>query len=64
MIRYVRMADPKLLTPGRFPTLDALCDRCEALSGFQASWPPNSFLQLARDRSGHNNAFWLISLIR
>jgi glutathione S-transferase len=44
MIRYVRMADPKLLTPGRFPTLDALCDRCEALSGFQASWPPNSFL--------------------
>jgi glutathione S-transferase len=39
MIRYVRMADPELLQPGRFPTLDALSDRCEALPAFQATWP-------------------------
>jgi glutathione S-transferase len=38
-IRYVRMADPDLLPPGRFPTLDALSERCEALPAFQATWP-------------------------
>jgi glutathione S-transferase len=38
-VRYVRMADPDLLPPGRFPTLDALSARCEALPAFQATWP-------------------------
>jgi glutathione S-transferase len=44
MIRYVRMADPELLQPGRFPTLDALSDRCEALPAFQATWPADYVL--------------------
>jgi glutathione S-transferase len=39
MIRYVRMADPELLPPSRFPTLDALSDRCEAHPAFRATWP-------------------------
>jgi glutathione S-transferase len=39
MIRYVRMADPDLLPPGRFPALDALSARCEALPAFRATWP-------------------------
>jgi glutathione S-transferase len=39
MFRYVQMADPSLLPPGRFPTLDALSARCEALPVFQATWP-------------------------
>jgi len=44
MIRYVRMADPDLLPPGRFPTLDALSARCEALPAFQATWPADYVL--------------------
>jgi glutathione S-transferase len=39
MIRYVRMADPEVLQPGRHPSLDALTDRCEALPAFQATFP-------------------------
>jgi glutathione S-transferase len=39
MIRYVRMADPELLPPGRHPSLDALSARCEPLPEFQATWP-------------------------
>ncbi len=39
MIRYVRMADPALLPPGRYPALDALSDRCEARPEFQATYP-------------------------
>jgi glutathione S-transferase len=39
MIRYVTLADPELLPPGRHPTLDALSERCEALPEFQATWP-------------------------
>jgi glutathione S-transferase len=47
MIRYVRLADPDLLPPGRHPALDALSDCCEALPAFKATWPadyvvPNS----------------------
>jgi glutathione S-transferase len=38
-IRYVTMADPDLLPPGRHPSLDALSARCEALPAFQATWP-------------------------
>jgi glutathione S-transferase len=39
MIRYVRMADPEALPPGRHPSLDALSQRCEALPAFQATFP-------------------------
>jgi glutathione S-transferase len=39
MIRYVRLADPELLPPGRHPSLDALSRRCEALPPFQATYP-------------------------
>jgi glutathione S-transferase len=39
MLRYVRIADPDLLPPGRFPALDSLSTRCEALPAFQATWP-------------------------
>jgi glutathione S-transferase len=38
-VRYVRLADPDLLPPGHFPTLDARSERCEALPAFQATWP-------------------------
>jgi glutathione S-transferase len=39
MIRYIRMADPEALPPGRHPSLDALSERCEALPAFQATFP-------------------------
>jgi glutathione S-transferase len=39
MVRYVRMADPEALPPGRHPSLDALSERCEALPEFQATFP-------------------------
>ncbi len=39
MMRYVRLADPDLLATGRYPSLDAVADRCEALPAFKATWP-------------------------
>jgi glutathione S-transferase len=39
MVRYVRMADPEALPPGRHPSLDALSERCEALPAFRATFP-------------------------
>jgi glutathione S-transferase len=39
MIRYVRMTDPALLPPGRYPTLDAVSEECEARPEFKATWP-------------------------
>lgn len=39
MMRYVRLAVPDLLPPGRYPALDAVSDRCEALPAFKATWP-------------------------
>jgi glutathione S-transferase len=39
MLRYVQLADSSLSPPGRFPTLDALSARCEALPAFQATYP-------------------------
>jgi glutathione S-transferase len=39
MLRYVTMADPEVLPPGRHPTLEALSARCEALPEFEATWP-------------------------
>jgi glutathione S-transferase len=39
MIRYVQQADPDLLPSGRYPSLEALSQRCEALPAFRATWP-------------------------
>jgi glutathione S-transferase len=44
MIRYVRMADPELLPPGRYPALDAVSRRCEGLPAFQATYPADYVL--------------------
>ena len=42
MLRYVTLADPELLPPGRHPSLDALSARCEALPEFKATRRPNT----------------------
>jgi len=39
MMRYVRLADLDVLPPGRYPSLDAVSDRCEVLPAFKATWP-------------------------
>lgn len=39
MMRYVRLAAPDLLPTRRYPSLDAVADRCEALPAFKATWP-------------------------
>jgi glutathione S-transferase len=39
MLGYVRLADPDLLPNGRYPSLDALSRRCEALPAFRATFP-------------------------
>jgi glutathione S-transferase len=39
MMRYVRLAYPDLLPRGRYPALDDLSDRCEALPAFEATYP-------------------------
>lgn len=39
MIQYVRLADPELLPAGRYPALDALSARCEAIPAFKTTWP-------------------------
>jgi len=39
MVRYIGLADPDLLPPGRYPSLDALSQRCEALPAFRATYP-------------------------
>jgi glutathione S-transferase len=39
MIRYVRMADPELMPPGRYAALDALSERAEARPEFRATYP-------------------------
>ncbi|MBM3648848.1 MAG: glutathione S-transferase family protein [Alphaproteobacteria bacterium] len=38
-IRYVRLAMPDLLPEGRYPALDAVSRRCEALPAFQSCYP-------------------------
>ena len=43
MVSYVRLADPDLLPPGRYPALDALSQRCEALAPFKAAWPGDAY---------------------
>ncbi len=44
MIRYVQMADPELLPAGRYPTLEALSQRCEARPEFRATYPAEAVL--------------------
>ena len=39
MIRYIGQADPDLLPSGRYPSLEALSQRCEAHQAFRATWP-------------------------
>lgn len=39
MIRYIRMSDPDLMPPGRYPQLDILSERCEARPEFKATYP-------------------------
>ena len=39
MMRYVRLASADLLPRGRYPALDAVSDRCEALPAFKATYP-------------------------
>ncbi len=39
MMRYVRLAVSDLLPVGRYPALDAVSDRCEALPAFTATYP-------------------------
>ena len=39
MIRYVRMADPELMLPDRYPVLDALSALCEERPEFAATYP-------------------------
>ncbi|HET6237807.1 MAG TPA: glutathione S-transferase N-terminal domain-containing protein [Acetobacteraceae bacterium] len=39
MIHYVRISDPDLLPPGRYPALDALSAHCEPLREFKATYP-------------------------
>ena len=41
MIRWSRIAAPDFLPPGRYPALDALSGRCEALAEFAATDPPD-----------------------
>jgi glutathione S-transferase len=41
LVRYLQMTDPELLGSGRYPTLEALSARCEALPEFQATYPPD-----------------------
>lgn len=44
MIRHVRMADPELLPPGRYPALDTLSERCEVRAEFRATYPADYVL--------------------
>ena len=39
MIRYIHLADPDLLPSGRYPSLDAVSQRCEALPVFRKTYP-------------------------
>jgi len=41
MYRYVQLADPDLLPCDRYPNLDALSQRCESRTEFQATCPPD-----------------------
>jgi glutathione S-transferase len=46
MMRYVRLAVPDLLPRERYPLLDMISDRCEALSAFRETWPADYVVQV------------------
>lgn len=46
MVRYIRLADPDLLSSGRHPSLEALSQRCEAHQAFRATWPADYVVPL------------------
>jgi hypothetical protein len=37
LVAYIRMADPELMPPGRYASLESLADRSEALPAFAAT---------------------------
>jgi glutathione S-transferase len=39
MVRHVRLVDPELMPVGRFPALDELSARCEAMPEFKSTYP-------------------------
>jgi glutathione S-transferase len=39
LVRHLRLADPSLFPPGRYPALEALSQRCEAMPEFKATFP-------------------------
>ncbi len=39
MIRYIHLAEPDLMPSGRYPSLEELSQRCEALQAFRATYP-------------------------
>ncbi len=41
MLRFVEIAMPEIVPAGRYPSLDVLRERCEALPAFQATFPPD-----------------------
>jgi glutathione S-transferase len=48
MMRYVRLADRDVLPQGRYPALDAVSDRCEALPAFKATYPADYAVPASR----------------
>jgi glutathione S-transferase len=52
MIRYVQMADPELMPPGHYPSLEALSERCEARAEFRATYPAKAVLPRGGAGSG------------
>jgi len=49
MLCYVQMADPELLPAGRYPSLEAFSQRCEARPEFRATYPVDYALPRARE---------------
>jgi glutathione S-transferase len=48
MMRYIRLAVHDLLPRGRYPALDAISDRCEALPAFKATYPADYVVPASR----------------
>jgi glutathione S-transferase len=39
MVRHIRLVDPELMPDGRYPALDELSARCEAMPEFRSTYP-------------------------
>jgi glutathione S-transferase len=48
MMRYVRLADRDVLPHGRYPALDTVSDRCEALPSFKTTYPADYSVPASR----------------